>query len=41
MLDGHLLGEHSAEVNLFELFDIARMEFKNVKTLDEEELEQG
>ena len=41
VLDGHLLGEHSTEVNLFELLDIARREFKSVKTSDEDELEQS
>jgi len=41
VLDGHLLGETPAEVNLAELLHIAEREFKNVKTLDEHELEQG
>jgi hypothetical protein len=35
------LSEHSAEVNLFELMNIARREFKMVKTLDEEGLARG
>src|SRR5580698_2927767 len=41
VLDGNLLGEHSTEVNLFELLDIARRELKSVKTSDEDELEQS
>ncbi|MDE2104500.1 MAG: SWF/SNF helicase family protein, partial [Patescibacteria group bacterium] len=41
VLDGHLLGETPAEVNLAELLHLAQREFKNVKTLDEHELEQG
>ncbi|MDE2103518.1 MAG: DEAD/DEAH box helicase [Patescibacteria group bacterium] len=41
VLDGHLLGEHPAEVNLAELLHLAQREFKHVKTLDEHELEQG
>lgn len=41
VLDGHLLGETPAEVNLHELLRIAQTEFKSVKTIDEEELEQG
>jgi len=35
------LGENPAEVNLAELLHIAQREFKQVKTLDEVELEQG
>jgi hypothetical protein len=41
VLDGHLLGELPAEVNLAELLHIAQREFQDVKTLDEEDLEQG
>jgi hypothetical protein len=41
VLDGHLLGEHMSETSLFELLDIARREFKTIKTLDEEELAVG
>jgi hypothetical protein len=41
VLDGHLLGENPTEVNLHELLRIAQSEFKEVKTIDEEELEQG
>ena len=41
VLDGHLLGETPAEVNLAELLHIAEREFKTVKTLDEHDLEQG
>jgi len=41
VLDGHLLGENPAEVSLHELLRIAQTEFKNIKTIDEEELEQG
>jgi hypothetical protein len=41
VLDGHLLGETPAEVNLAELLHIAEREFKTVKTLDEHELEHG
>ena len=41
MLDGHLLGETPEEVNLAELLHIAEREFKEVKTIDEHELEQG
>jgi SNF2 family DNA or RNA helicase len=41
VLNGHLLGEHSSETNLFELLDIARREFKTVRTLNEEELERS
>jgi hypothetical protein len=40
VLDGHLLGETPAEVNLHELLRIAQTEFMSVKTIDEEELEQ-
>jgi SNF2 family DNA or RNA helicase len=40
VLDGHLLGETPAEVNLHELLRIAQSEFKSVKTIDEEELER-
>jgi hypothetical protein len=40
VLDGHLLGENPEEVNLAELLRIAQREFKEVKTMDEEELEQ-
>jgi hypothetical protein len=40
VLDGRLLGEHPAEVNLAELLHIAQREFKDVKTMDEEDLEQ-
>ena len=41
VLDGHLLGENPGEVNLHELLRIAQRDFKQVKTMDEEELEQG
>ena len=41
VLDGHLLGESPAEVNLHELLRLAQSEFKSVKTIDEEELKQG
>ena len=41
VLDGHLLGENPEEVNLAELLRIAQREFKDVKTIDEEDLEQG
>ena len=41
VLDGHLLGETPAEVNLAELLHLAQREFKNVKTLDEHDLEAG
>jgi len=44
VLDGHLIGEQSTEVNLAELLDIARKEFANgsdaVTTVDEKELEK-
>ena len=39
VLDGHLLGENPEEVNLAELLRIAQCEFKEVKTIEEEELE--
>ena len=44
VLDGHLLGEHSSEVNLAELLDIDRREFRNtggtaIQTVDESALE--
>jgi len=41
VLDGHLLGETPAEVNLHELLRLAQSEFKSVKTIDEDELKQG
>jgi hypothetical protein len=41
VLDGHLLGETSTEVNLHELLSIAKSEFNMVKTIDEDELEKG
>ena len=41
VLDGHLLGETPNEVNLAELLHIAHEEFKNIKTIDEHDLEQG
>ena len=41
VLDGHLLGESPAEVNLHELLRIAQSEFKSIKTMDEDELKQG
>jgi len=41
VLDGHLLGENPHEVNLAELLHIAQREFADVKTIDEEELEQS
>lgn len=41
VLDGHLLGEHPTEVNLHELLRIALREFKEAKTMDEADLEQG
>jgi hypothetical protein len=41
VLDGHLLGESPAEVNLHELLRLAQTEFKCVKTMDEDELKQG
>ena len=41
VLDGHLLGETHTEVNLHELLRIARIEFKEIKTIDEDQLEQG
>ena len=43
VLDGHLIGEQSMEVNLAELLDIARKEFENgshAVTVDEEALEK-
>ena len=44
VLDGHLIGEQSTEVNLAELLDTARKEFANgsdaVATVDEKELEK-
>lgn len=42
VLDGHLLGEHSTEVNLAELLNLAQKEFAGgrVPTLDERELEK-
>ena len=44
VLDGHLMGEQAAEVNLAELLDIARKEFadgaKTLITVDEAALEQ-
>jgi hypothetical protein len=40
VLDGHLLGETPAEVNLHELLRIAQTEFKSVKTIDEDDLKQ-
>jgi hypothetical protein len=41
VLDGHLLGETSSEVNLAELLHTAMREFKDVKTMDEEVLQQS
>jgi hypothetical protein len=41
VLEGHLLGENPAEVDLAELLQIAQREFKQVKALDEVELERG
>jgi SNF2 family DNA or RNA helicase len=41
VLDGHLLGETPKEVNLQDLLRIAQSEFKQVKTIDEDELGQG
>lgn len=41
VLDGHLLGENPEEVNLAELLRSAQREFNEVKTIDEEDLEQG
>lgn len=38
VLDGHLLGENPAEVNLAELLQIAHQEFDSVKTMDELQL---
>jgi SNF2 domain-containing protein/helicase-like protein len=35
VLDGHLLGEHTSEVNLAELLSIARAEFTGKNTVDE------
>jgi hypothetical protein len=40
VLDGHLLGETPTEVNLHELLRTAQSEFRDVKTIDEEDLEQ-
>ena len=40
VLDGHLLGETPAEVNFHELIRTAQSEFRDVKTLDENDLEQ-
>lgn len=42
VLDGRLIGEQSTEVNLAELLEIAKKEFKdgNVMTVDETELEK-
>jgi hypothetical protein len=43
VLDGHLIGEQSTEVNLAELLDIARKEFENGShpvTVDEKKLEK-
>jgi len=42
VLDGRLIGEQSTEVNLAELLEIAKKEFKdgNVMTVDEKELEK-
>ena len=42
VLDGRLIGEQSSEVNLAELLEIAKKEFKdgNVMTVDETELEK-
>jgi hypothetical protein len=40
VLDGNLLGETPKEVNLHELLSIAKNEFEQVKTIDEEDLEQ-
>ena len=40
VLDGHLLSESPAEVNLHELLRLAQSEFKSVKTIDEDELKQ-
>ena len=39
VLDGHLLGETPEEVNLHELLRSAQSEFRQVKTLDENEME--
>jgi hypothetical protein len=41
VLDGRLIGEQSSEVNLAELLEIAKKEFKdgNIMTVDETELE--
>ena len=39
VLDGHLLGEHTSEVNLAELLNIARQEFTTDNTVDEAALE--
>jgi len=40
VLDGHLLGESPAEVNLHELLRLAQSEFKSVQTIDEDELKR-
>jgi hypothetical protein len=40
VLDGHLFGETPEEVNLAELLRNAQREFKEVKTMDEDDLEQ-
>jgi SNF2 family DNA or RNA helicase len=43
VLDGHLIGEQTDEVNLAELLEIARKEFadgRNIITIDEQELEK-
>jgi hypothetical protein len=40
VLDGHLLGESPAEVNMHDLLRLAQREFKDVKTIDEDELKQ-
>ena len=41
VLDGHLLGETPAEVNLAELLEIAQREFASATTLDEADLLEG
>jgi hypothetical protein len=40
VLDGHLVGETPTEINLHELLRAAQSEFRDVKTLDEQDLEQ-
>ena len=40
VLDGHLLGEHTSEVNLAEILSVARHEFSNENTVDEAILEK-